>query len=141
MKKRILVISPEEEDKLTLVALIEGENKIKQVNSIVYYNQTIVVPSTYLRSPWMTNHIIAMQQNASCVMMLLPSNREFKMYSPNFANAFQVPTIGVVIQKDKESNEKVEDCIKELKEANLDNIVCIELNANEVYENLLKKIK
>ncbi|KHD45965.1 EutP/PduV family microcompartment system protein [Streptococcus hongkongensis] len=141
MKKRILVICPEDTDKLKFVEVIEGKKEIKRVDAIVYYDQTIVVPSSYLRSPWMTNHIIAMQQNASCIMMLLPSDCEFRVYSPNFAKAFRIPAIGIVIQKEKDSLQKIENCHKELKEAGLNEVFCIKLTTNEDYKNLLEKIK
>lgn len=141
MKKRILVIGPEDYGKRKLVAMIEDSHTLKQVNSIVYHDQTIDVPSSYLRSPWMTSHIIACQQNAYCVLMLLNENREFRVYSPNFARAFRVPSIGLILRSEANDLAQLEDCHRELEEASLDEIYDITIDSQDDCQILFDKIK
>ncbi|AGM98037.1 EutP/PduV family microcompartment system protein [Streptococcus iniae] len=141
MKKRILVIGPEDDEKRKLLAMIEKSHSLKQVNSIVYHDHTIDVPSSYLRSPWMTRHIIACQQNAYCVLMLLNENREFRVYSPNFARAFRVPSIGLILRSEANDLAQREDCHRELEEASLDEIYEIVIDAQEDCQRLVDKIK
>ncbi|OJG91759.1 hypothetical protein RV15_GL000426 [Enterococcus silesiacus] len=80
-------------------AIEQPERPIRKVANIMYTNDTILVPSSYLESPWMHKHIISMQQKASKVLFLVPYPNRKRSYPPNFAHVFQVPVIGVVISE------------------------------------------
>ncbi|HEM5162024.1 TPA: hypothetical protein U1269_000186 [Streptococcus suis] len=123
MKKRILIIGSEDQKKLELIRLLENDRDFRNIQSIQYGCETISVPSSYLRSSGMKKHIIAIQQNAYCVLMLLDSSRNYKIYSPNFAYSFRIPTIGVIIKYSGQSVDNAKECKKELHESGVHDIV------------------
>ncbi|HFU4060101.1 TPA: EutP/PduV family microcompartment system protein [Streptococcus suis] len=123
MKKRILIIGSEDQKKLELMRLLENNRECRSIQSIQYGCETISVPGSYLRSSGMKKHIIAIQQNAYCVLMLLDSSRNYKIYSPNFAHSFRIPTIGVIIKCSEQSVDNTLECRKELQEAGVHDIV------------------
>lgn len=127
MKKRILVMGPEGSGKKELIRMLENHKENRLISSIVYSNETIYVPGSYLRSSGMKKHIIAIQQNAYCVLMLLHSHRDYRVYSPNFAQVFRIPRFGVVVHHGQESVINTADCIEELTEAGVDKIFEINL--------------
>ncbi|MER0122623.1 EutP/PduV family microcompartment system protein [Streptococcus sp. ZJ93] len=141
MKKRLLVIGPDHSSKKELVKELEGNQQLQFNSSIIYYNECILVPESYLRSPGMKKHIISIQQNAYGVLMVLHSERKSRMYPPNFAKSFRVPTIGVVIgQKDKD-REHLLDCQQELMEAKVDVIYELDLNIQKELQYLLHRLE
>ncbi|WP_430606319.1 hypothetical protein IGJ55_002006 [Enterococcus sp. AZ170] len=110
MKKRILIIGPNQQHNHIIAQAIEdSEQPIRKVANILYTNETIIVPNSYLESPWMHKHIISLQQKASKALFLVPIPSIKKSYPPNFAHALRVPVIGVVMYKEKEHtvNEKI----------------------------------
>lgn len=110
MKKRILIIGPNQQHNHIIAQAIEdSEQPIRKVANILYTNETIIVPNSYLESPWMHKHIISLQQKASKALFLVPIPSKKKSYPPNFAHALRVPVIGVVMYKEKEHtvNEKI----------------------------------
>ena len=103
MKQRILIIGPKPEHIQLLAQEIEqAKPPLRKVASIVFKEKTILVPSTYLESPWMHKHIISLQQKASKVIFLMPIPSRKKSYPPNFAYVFRVPVIGVGIYQTKD---------------------------------------
>jgi ethanolamine utilization protein EutP len=141
MKKRILIIGPENSDNQQLVNLIEDSSRQQTMNNIVYYDETIYVPSSYLRSPWMLKHIISTQQKAYCLLMLLNTQRQFRVYPPNYAKAFRIPSIGLISKDGAENEEKIESCRKELLEAKVDKIYELDFADKENCFNFLTEIK
>lgn len=71
---RILLVGPRESGKLKIANYLEKTNAqpLKKVANIMYYRRTILVPDSYLESPWMHKHVIALQQTASCGIFLQP---------------------------------------------------------------------
>lgn len=103
MKKRILIIGPNSRHTNIIAQAIEQSSQpIRKVANILFTEQTIIVPSSYLESPWMHKHIISLQQKASKVLFLVPIPSVKKSYPPNFAQAQRVPVIGVAIFEAKE---------------------------------------
>ncbi|MCP1639168.1 ethanolamine utilization protein EutP [Streptococcus gallinaceus] len=140
MKKRIMVIGPTEIEKEKMVELFEEKHHFPHVRSVVYLDQTIQIPSSYLRGSGMMKHIIAIQQNASAVLMLLSANRTFPVYSPNFAKVFRIPTIGVILSTENEENRAgagIAQCRREFEEAKVDSIHELDLeNASQCQQFL-----
>ncbi|MBY5034731.1 hypothetical protein K6V78_06650 [Streptococcus gallolyticus] len=141
MKKRIMVIGPNDKDKEKIIELIEGESNLPHVQSMVYLDKTIQVPSSYLRGSGMMKHIIATQQNASAILMILSADRAFPVYSPNFAKVFRIPTIGLVLTRNDPSQEIGRlPCRRELEEAKVDIILVLDLENDEQCQQLLHTI-
>ncbi len=108
MTKRILIIGPnQQQNQIIAQALEQSSQPIRKVASILFTNETIVVPSSYLESPWMHKHIISLQQKASKVLFLIPIPSMKRSYPPKFAQVFRVPVIGVALYETKE-NKKIE---------------------------------
>lgn len=142
MRKRIMVIGPDDMDKEKLTRLIEGTSSLPRVNSMVYLDQTIQVPSSYLRGAGMMKHIIATQQNASAILMVLSAERRFPVYSPNFAKVFRIPSIGIIlIEKDTNRDQDIASCRAELKAAKVGCIQEVNLNNPQQYQELLHTIR
>lgn len=140
MKKRLLVIGPDHTSKKELVKVLEDHRELLFMSSIVYYRHCIFVPEAYLRSPSMRKHLISLQQNAYCALMLLHSSREARIYSPNFAKSFRVPTIGVIMKQQDSQQEQLLDCQKELAEAKVDVIVELDCHHPEDLQDLLQQV-
>lgn len=103
MKKRILIVGPKPQHIQLIAQEIEqAKPPLRKVASIVFKEKTILVPSSYLESPWMHKHIISLQQKASKVLFLLPIPSQKKSYPPNYAHVFRVPVIGVGIYETKD---------------------------------------
>ncbi|MGF2942231.1 EutP/PduV family microcompartment system protein [Enterococcus xiangfangensis] len=96
--KKLLLVGPKDSGKMTIANFLEGreESPLKKVASIVYHQKTIIVPDSYLESPWMHKHIIALQQSATSILFLQPVTAKRRSYPPNFAKVFRIPIYGLV---------------------------------------------
>lgn len=141
MKKRIMVIGPIDRDKEAIVTLIEGKKQQSPVGSMTYLDKSIRVPSSYLRAPGMMKHIIATQQNASAVIMVLSEQRSFPVYPPNFAKAFRIPTFGLILRRSTAPNDlAVRQAWQELEEAKLGHIQLLDLDDAQQCQEFLHTI-
>lgn len=114
-KKRVMVIGPSRSGKTTIVNKLNNYNgPLRRIPDLIYGKNTIDVPSSYIENPWMYKHVIAIAQDASCVLVLVDRSNCDEVYSHGFAKAFRCPVIGVITKCDlaKENEEK---CIKQLK--------------------------
>lgn len=117
MKKRILIVGPNQKHNILIAEAIEhADRSIRKVANISYTDETIIVPSAYLESPWMHKHIISLQQNASKVLFLVPIPSSKKTYPPNFAHVLRVPVIGVAIYETKENRIAQQQMAKKILE-------------------------
>lgn len=97
MKQRTLLVGPCNSGKHVIAQALENRpTSLRRVANIVYYDQTIIVPDSYLESPWMHKHVIALQQSAKNGLFLQPVTATRRSYPPNFAKAFRIPILGVV---------------------------------------------
>lgn len=97
MKKRVLIIGPKNSGTRVIAQGIEqSQTPIKKVANVLYTDKTIIVPNTYLESPWMHKHIIALQQSASYALFLVPVQCKKMSYPPNFSKVFRVPVMGII---------------------------------------------
>lgn len=134
MKKRIMVIGPDDREKAKVIQLIEGKENIPRVSSIVYLDETIQIPSSYLRGSGMMKHIISIQQNADAILMILSAERVFPVYSPNFAKAFRIPSVGIILtQEDRNQMTGIIQCRREFKEAKVE--IIQELNLENDFQS------
>lgn len=108
MKKRILIVGPQGSGSETIAQALEASSTpIRKMANIRYTKKTIIVPNPYLESPWMHKHIIALQQEASIALFLLPIQSPKKSYPPNFSKVFRIPVIGIVTYTlGEDSNER-----------------------------------
>ncbi|AQP53764.1 hypothetical protein CBF34_08425 [Vagococcus penaei] len=97
IKKRILLIGTDNSGKARLASQLNCEmTEVKNRASLVYGKETIIVPETYLASPWMHKHIISLQQSVNLVVMIWTDQQTRKIYPPQFAKAFTKPVIGMI---------------------------------------------
>ena len=96
-----MVIGPKGCGKTTLVNYINDyDGPLRRTQDTIYTDKTIDVPSAYIENAWMYKHIIAMAQDASCILLLLDQSRTTEVYSHGFARAFRCPVIGVITKCD-----------------------------------------
>ncbi len=113
--KRILLIGSRKSGKSTISKWINKDETIKSIQNIQYTKMVIDTPGAYLECPWTHKHLINAQIDAYCVLMIVNQKEKRYIYPPNFANSFNVPTIGVVTNSDK-SIENRQTSIKQLKQ-------------------------
>lgn len=114
-KKRIMVIGPSRSGKTTLVNELNNyHGKLRRTQDMIYGENTIDVPGSYIENPWMYKHIIAAAQDASHVLVLIDQSRCTDIYPHGFARTFTCPVIGVVTKCDL-MPENEESCIRQLK--------------------------
>lgn len=100
-KKRIMVIGPKGCGKTTLVNSINDyDGPLRRTQDTIYGRDTIDVPSAYIENAWMYKHMIALAQDAWCMLLLLDQSRTAEVYSHGFARAFHCPVIGVISKCD-----------------------------------------
>ncbi|MFD2308423.1 EutP/PduV family microcompartment system protein [Enterococcus termitis] len=118
MNKRLLIVGPIGSGSQRIAQAVEQtEQPIRKVASLHYTKKTIIVPGPYLESPWMHKHIIALQQEASQAVFLLPIKRMKKSYPPNFAQVFRIPVLGIITYEPNDySEEKYRRAQKTLRE-------------------------
>lgn len=115
-RKRVMVIGPTNSGKTTLVNMLNDyHGKLRKTQDIIYGNNTIDVPGSYIENTWMYKHIIAAAQDASHVLILVDQSRGQSVYSPGFAGAFRCPVIGVITKVDL-MKENEELCLRQLKD-------------------------
>ncbi|MBQ0078893.1 MAG: ethanolamine utilization protein EutP [Eubacterium sp.] len=113
-KKRIMVIGPRNCGKTTLVNYINGyEGPLRKTQDTIYTDTTIDVPSAYIENAWMYKHIIALAQDALCIVLMVDQSRTTEVYSHGFARNFRCPVIGVISKCDLKPENR-ETCIKQL---------------------------
>lgn len=119
-KKRIMVIGPKGSGKTSLVNFLnEYEGPLRRTQDTIYGKNTIDVPSAYIENAWMYKHMIALSQDAWCILLMLDQSRCAEVYSHGFAKAFRVPVIGVINKTDLcPENEKV--CIRQMQSIGVD---------------------
>ena len=114
-KKRIMVIGPTHCGKTTLVnALNNYDGPLRKTQDMLYGENTIDVPGSYIENAWMYKHIITAAQDASHVLVLVDQSRCAEAYSPGFAKSFRCPVVGVISKCDL-MPENEEQCIRQLK--------------------------
>lgn len=113
-KKRVMVIGPTGCGKTTLVnAFNNYDGPLRKTQNLIYGENTIDVPGSYIENAWMYKHLIAAAQDASHVLILVDQSRCMDVYSPGFAKVFRCPVIGVITKCDLiEQNEDL--CIRQL---------------------------
>ena len=101
-KKRIMVIRPERDvvkQPLSIPSTIMT-GPLRRTQDTIYGRETIDVPSAYIENAWMYKHMIALAQDAWCILLLLDQSRTAEVYSHGFARAFHCPVIGVISKCD-----------------------------------------
>ena len=73
---------------------------MKRTQDTIYGKNTIDVPSAYIENAWMYKHMIALAQDAWCLILMVDQSRTDEVYSHGFAKAFRCPVIGVVSKSD-----------------------------------------
>ena len=69
-KKRIMVIGPKGCGKTTLVNSINDyDGPLRRTQDTIYGRETIDVPSAYIENAWMYKHMIALAQDAWCILL------------------------------------------------------------------------
>lgn len=119
-KKRIMVIGPRGCGKTSLVNFLnEYDGPLRRTQDTIYGKNTIDVPSAYIENAWMYKHMIALAQDAWCMLLMLDQSRCAEVYSHGFAKAFQIPVIGVINKTDlAPENEAI--CIRQMKTIGVD---------------------
>ena len=87
-----MVIGPRECGKTTLVNYINGyDGPLRKTQDTIYGRETIDVPGAYIENAWMYKHMIALAQDAWCILLLLDQSRTAEVYSHGFARTFRCP--------------------------------------------------
>ncbi len=96
-----MVIGPKGCGKTSLVNYLNDyDGPLKKTQDTIYTNKTIDVPSAYIENVWMYKHMIAISQDAWCMILMLDQSKCTEVYSHGFAKAFRCPVVGVITKAD-----------------------------------------
>ncbi|CDG02460.1 Putative GTP-binding protein [Clostridium chauvoei JF4335] len=110
-----MVIGPSRCGKTTLVNELNNyHGELRRTQDMIYGENTIDVPGSYIENSWMYKHIIAAAQDASHVLILVDQSKCTDVYSHGFAKSFRCPVIGVITKCDL-MPENEENCLRQLK--------------------------
>ncbi len=110
-----MVIGPSRCGKTTLVrALDDDDRPLRRTPDMIYGKRTMDCPGSYVENADMYKHLIAASQDASHVLVLVDQSRPIDIYSPNFAQVFTKPVIGVITKVDLMPKNE-ESCLRQLK--------------------------
>ena len=71
-RKRIMIAGPARSGKSALANFLNGEERpLKRTLDTSYRQRTLEVPSAYLENTWMYQHLIALAQDAWCILVLV----------------------------------------------------------------------
>ena len=114
-RKRVMVIGPSRCGKTTLVrALEEDDRPLRRTPDMIYGKRTMDFPGSYDENADMYKHLIAASQDASYVLILVDQSRPIDIYSPNFAQVFTKPVVGVITKVDL-MPENEESCMRQMR--------------------------
>lgn len=100
-EKRVMVVGPAGSGKSTLVQALEGEaGPVSGTPQVRYGRRTIDCPGAYLENRGMYCHLLALAQDAACLLLVMAADRPEQIYSPGFSRAFGRPAAGVVTKMD-----------------------------------------
>lgn len=100
-KKRIMIIGAARSGKTSLANLLNAEERpLRRTHDTIYREKTLEVPSAYLENTWMYQHLIALAQDAWCILLLVDQAQPQELYSPGFASAFRLPVLGLITKAD-----------------------------------------
>lgn len=117
-KNKVMILGAGKSGKTSIAHLLNGDTgPVKRTPNMVYGKNTLDVPGSYLESPWMHKHIIAAQQDASCVLMLVDPKKKKRSYPPMFSKSFRIPVLGVITKVDLAEDHEIEQCKEELASA------------------------
>lgn len=115
MRKRIMVVGPTQSGKSTLTNILNDASRpLKKTQDVIYGQNTIDTPGSYIENPSMYRYLISTAQEASHVLMLVNQARLTEVYPPAFAKTFNCPVIGVITKIDL-APEDVNLSIQQLK--------------------------
>ena len=115
-----MVVGPKDCGKTTLVNVLnEYDGPLRKTQDTIYGKNTIDVPSAYIENAWMYKHMIALAQDAWCMLLLVDSVRTDEVYSHGFARAFRCPVIGVIARCDL-APENISVCRRQLEKTGVE---------------------
>lgn len=114
-KKRIMVVGRRASGKTTIVNFLNDyKGPLKRTADVIYGEKTMDIPSSYLESPWMYKHIIALSQDAKKIVYVLDSKNPKETISDGFTKLFNLEVVGV-INKARDDEKNIKTCKETLK--------------------------
>ncbi|RYD04923.1 hypothetical protein N752_12105 [Desulforamulus aquiferis] len=96
-----MIVGPTQSGKSTLANILNDTNRpLKKTQDVIYGQNTIDTPGSYIENPSMYRYLIATAQTAYLVLMLVDQARPIEVYPPGFAKTFTCPVIGVITKLD-----------------------------------------
>lgn len=114
-KKRIMVVGPSRSGKTTIVNYLNDYNgPLKRTADVIYGENTMDIPSSYIENAWMYKHIIALAQDAKKIVFVLDSKNPKEVIGYGFSKLFNIEVIGVINKADS-NYENIDKCKQSLK--------------------------
>jgi ethanolamine utilization protein EutP len=119
-KPKVMVIGAIGAGKSSLIArLNDSEEEVRKTQTLTYCNSTIDTPGEYLENPFMYKNIIAVSEEADCVIFVQDLNQHRCFYPPGLARSFNKRTVGVITKADGDMS-KLSSVLRNFKEMGLD---------------------
>lgn len=98
---KVMVIGGIGAGKSSLIARLNDSNEeVRKTQTLTYCNSTIDTPGEYLENPFMYKNIIAVSEEADCVIFVQDLHQIRCMYPPGLARSFNKRTLGVITKAD-----------------------------------------
>lgn len=87
-----MIAGPARSGKSALANFLNGEERpLKRTLDTSYRQRTLEVPSAYIENTWMYQHLIALAQDAWCILVLVDQENPQPLYSPGICADLSLP--------------------------------------------------
>lgn len=103
--KRMMLIGKTGVGKTSLIqALKKEEIKYKKTQALEFYDGLIDTPGEYIENKKYYNALITMSFDSDIIALVQDSEKEESLFSPGFANMFNIKVIGIVTKVDSDKS-------------------------------------
>lgn len=115
MNQRIMMIGPVGHGKTSLIQALETKTQeYNKTQDIIYSGKFIDTPGEFVQHRHFNNALQVTSQDASLLCFVLDARSKEQIFSPNYAQSFNKPVIGIVTHIDVASDEEIINAENEL---------------------------
>ncbi|MGY4105697.1 EutP/PduV family microcompartment system protein [Ignavigranum ruoffiae] len=139
MNQRIMMIGPVGHGKTSLIQALETKTQeYNKTQDIIYSGKFIDTPGEFVQHRHFNNALQVTSQDASLLCFVLDARSKEQIFSPNYAQSFNKPVIGIVTHIDVATDEEIINASKELLKAGTNLIFNISTVSGDGIDELKK---
>ncbi len=118
-EKRVMTIGAVDVGKSSLLLALKNSGmKATKTQAVNYTDTGVDIPGEYIENPQFYKHVIALAQEAACVILVQDATHKSCRFPPGFCSCIAVPVMGVITKVDR-SDCDVEIARRLLKQSGL----------------------